>query len=333
MAVKERIVWIDFAKGFTIFLVVFGHINSGFLRSPNFVEHKSLLVFLWDFISTIRMPLFFMVSGFLYYSKRIDSSKKLGKSILQKLINLGIPYFIFSILFWALKMLISDSVNYSLTWNDLYWLPIKPIEYFWFLYVLFFIFAITEVLDFCFKNKTIVFVIILAVTIIAWNYKIDNLVIRKILSMTIYFYIGKMLHTQVDILKNNRFVCLCLFFYLVMTCFQLVFQIEYQGFHFVVSVAGVFVLLSIAMRLNPQRKIVRYFASAGLITMPIYVLHPPIGASVRMLLLKLGTDNLVLHFVAGVLITWLFSILVYRQASKSRYIDFLFYPGKYLKIK
>lgn len=76
---KERIVWIDIAKGISIILVALGHM--GIVNIPFFGE--------W--LSSFRMPFFFFVSGILFSTKN-DISLFLKKRI-RSLIR---PYIIFS---------------------------------------------------------------------------------------------------------------------------------------------------------------------------------------------------------------------------------------------
>lgn len=78
---KKRIDWIDTAKGIGIILVVLGHVN----------QNKNLQYFIYSF----HMPLFFIISGYLYETKEKYIQKK-AKRIL-------IPYLIFSLctyLYW-----------------------------------------------------------------------------------------------------------------------------------------------------------------------------------------------------------------------------------------
>ena len=77
----QRLEWIDITKGFAIFLMVFGH--SGI--------PKSISNYIWSF----HMPLFFIISGYLYNASKYKSLI----SLLQKRIyTLIVPYIIFSIL-------------------------------------------------------------------------------------------------------------------------------------------------------------------------------------------------------------------------------------------
>ncbi len=70
-----RIQWIDIAKGIGIILVIIGHV--------------SINANINDFIYSFHMPLFFIISGFLYKPKKNFVKNKV-RSIL-------IPYFVFSI--------------------------------------------------------------------------------------------------------------------------------------------------------------------------------------------------------------------------------------------
>ena len=80
---NNRIVWVDIAKGIGIILVLIGHIS----------QNKNLHYFIYSF----HMPLFFIISGYLYSEKEQYVRKK-AKSIL-------LPYLFWSIvsfLYWVL---------------------------------------------------------------------------------------------------------------------------------------------------------------------------------------------------------------------------------------
>ena len=79
---KNRIAWIDNAKGIGILCVLFGHLALN--------EGNNLHLFTW--IYSFHMPLFFFLSGLTYRPK---STKE---TIRSKIKSLGIPYLLFSIL-------------------------------------------------------------------------------------------------------------------------------------------------------------------------------------------------------------------------------------------
>ena len=59
---KKDIVWLDYARTIGIFLVVFGHVLQQFSSFEGYGICKTL----WNYIYLFHMPLFFIISGFLF---------------------------------------------------------------------------------------------------------------------------------------------------------------------------------------------------------------------------------------------------------------------------
>lgn len=85
----QNILWVDYAKFFGIFLMIFGHIIS--------IDSH-----IYNFIYLFHMPLFFILSGYLYKKR----SKK--ENFTKILWGLLIPYYIYQFLYLPLR--ISDLV-------------------------------------------------------------------------------------------------------------------------------------------------------------------------------------------------------------------------------
>lgn len=89
---KERIEWIDLAKGMSIILVAYGHM--GLAGIP----------FLGGWLAAFRMPFFFMVSGLLFNAAKYPS---LISFLQRRWATLIRPFFIFSALvlgtYWCLE--------------------------------------------------------------------------------------------------------------------------------------------------------------------------------------------------------------------------------------
>lgn len=79
--IGQRIHWIDWAKAIGIIIVVLGH-----LKSP-----------LCNWIFLFHMPLFFMLSGYMY--KRVSVKAEIGRSVKSLLMPYFIYYAFFSILY------------------------------------------------------------------------------------------------------------------------------------------------------------------------------------------------------------------------------------------
>ena len=85
----KRIEWIDIAKGMGIIYVVLSHVYS-------------IPAALSNYIYSFHMPLFFFLSGYLFFENKYKSVAEFLKKRVQTLV---IPYFIFSFItcaYWAL---------------------------------------------------------------------------------------------------------------------------------------------------------------------------------------------------------------------------------------
>ena len=63
----KRIEWLDSCKGFAIMLVVIGHIVDGYTDAELFVGYFQLMNAVHNVIYSFHMPLFFTLSGYIFY--------------------------------------------------------------------------------------------------------------------------------------------------------------------------------------------------------------------------------------------------------------------------
>ena len=82
---KNRIDWIDMAKGYGMLAVIIAHICVGPLHT-------------W--IYTFHMPLFFFLSGYVFSNKEAFNIfiKKKAKALIVPYFSLGIPTVVFTVL-------------------------------------------------------------------------------------------------------------------------------------------------------------------------------------------------------------------------------------------
>ena len=129
-AARQRLLWLDYAKGIGILLVVVGHLMRG-LVDNGLVDPQAPGYQWFDFtLYTFHMPLFFFLSG-LTAAASLDKGR--GPFIKGKLWTIAYPYVLWSIAFGILRVLFSSK---GVTWDRLAWIPIYPMSIFWFLYVL-----------------------------------------------------------------------------------------------------------------------------------------------------------------------------------------------------
>ena len=146
----ERNVLVDRLKGYACFLVLFGHVIRGIRTAgidvPGFFEGMEL--FIWSF----HVALFLFLSGVVY---RLTGEWRKHKTrhgfILHKLLNLGIPYVTFSVVYIAINSFVGQANNQS-SLKDILFIWKTPVAQYWFLYALFFLFCIWGALSGILKN-------------------------------------------------------------------------------------------------------------------------------------------------------------------------------------
>ena len=90
---NKNILWVDIAKFIAMFLVVFEHVVLAFK-----LNDTSYIAYFRNVVVTFHMPLFFLISGYLYKQKsRFENYEK----ILWALI---VPYFIYQFLYLPMKL-------------------------------------------------------------------------------------------------------------------------------------------------------------------------------------------------------------------------------------
>ncbi len=134
---STRHLWVDYAKGVAIILVLYRHVFEGIKNSGIdvskyiFLEEGNIIFF------SFRMPLFFIVSGIFISS---SFAKRGMKNFVQtKMRSILYPYFLWGIIQITLQLIFSEYVNGPMKFSDyldLFYLP-REIEQFWYLYALF----------------------------------------------------------------------------------------------------------------------------------------------------------------------------------------------------
>ena len=129
---KKTFIQIDALKGLAIFLVILGH---GIIYYPIDLHQNTICKFIFDWLSSVHMPLFFIISGFCFSFKN-----GYFPYIAKKIKRILIPYVVFNAIDIIPRFLFQEMVNRPRSIPE----SIRRIllnggEY-WFLYVLFIIF-------------------------------------------------------------------------------------------------------------------------------------------------------------------------------------------------
>lgn len=125
---------IDSARGIGIILVVFGHAWRGAFGA-GLLPDTALFAAIDRGIYAFHMPLFFFLSGLLF----LDTLAKYRAGVLLKgrVTRLLWPMALWTWLFFGLKLMGGASVNAPVSLADMPVIPLPPYEHLWFLWALF----------------------------------------------------------------------------------------------------------------------------------------------------------------------------------------------------
>ena len=330
---KNRIDYIDIARGLAIMLIVVGHIINKSM-------HTSLLI---KIIYSFHVALFFLISGYLF-----NSNKKITEFAKNKFIRLMIPYFFWSVVFLIPYYIFGRDVGGQLGISSSY--DIKTILYnivygngnssalrqnsaLWFLPALF----TTEIFFYFLINlfkeskKYILFFICIVIGILSQTYLKIYLPwgINSFLNIGVYFMVGNIFKdiniSKFSNIKISFIAFFTLFFGLIAAFFntETINCIEYSyGNIYLAYISGTllsifFILISYKISKN---KILSYI---GKNTMSILIFHKLI---ILVFQTKLGiisklliNSNFYVEFIIGIIvmfITIIVSIVIGKTIKK-----------------
>lgn len=260
-------------RALSILIVVLGHSIILYSSSWGFYESVNKVVILdklKDIINLIQMPLFFSLSGFLFYYT-INKNSSLKEFFLKKVKRLLIPFITIG-LFWMIP--IKLLVNYPAYQNIKL---IKIIEklligtdsgHLWYLPTLFIIFLIMYILKNVINKKhNLLFLLVLILLEIISNNLNLCLYVKQSLHYMYFFYIGFLIkkHEKVDLNLYGITLCLLISFFLV----KAYGNIEIISLIF----ATLFILFIYKVMSEKENKFVKLISDNSY---GIYLLHSPL---------------------------------------------------------
>lgn len=110
----------------------------GYTGKYSLPQYQPLIDYVVYIIYTFHMPLFFILSGYVYGLREVKRTKtEYLNFVKKKALVLMVPYYITGVITVLIKLPFSRTTTYGYTLNDILLLPIKPVEQLWFIYVLF----------------------------------------------------------------------------------------------------------------------------------------------------------------------------------------------------
>ena len=228
---KSRINWIDFGKGFSIFLVLVGHVLLGLYQSEKFPAADNILSLLVAQVYIFHIPVFFALSG--YFFKPISDLKEFWQYAKKKTIIFGLPYIFYSIIHFGLQKVAGASVRVPTTMSDLLNIYKDPLGVSWYLYILWSILIIYGLVSILIKNRRMLFLISVFAYCLTLFIRTDIFIIQRTLVWGICFFLGSVLsEVHFDKINLKKFLLFfVLFDFIYMFAWFLFYEIDSKKEH------------------------------------------------------------------------------------------------------
>lgn len=330
VALTKKDPHVETLRGLAIILVVLGHMigysSTGGMR----VADDSLLRYLYYTLEYVRLPLFTVISGWVYANKPVDAENR-RRFLGGKFRRLLIPMFVISTFLFLFRMIVpgtNTTPHMSELPRNLY----LPYDVYWYLFSLFVIFIVITLLDTqAFFRKAQGWLATLTCAFlflfVSENFldPVPNLFSFKGAAYLFpFFLIGIGLYRYSDILLNERVTLLILLIFIAAFVVQQLVWFGYfpvQERHSIlgmtVGISGVLLLFRLKLRNNLLIWIGGYAYG-------IFLFHVFFTGGSRIVLNKLGIENQFVMLVLGVTLAIFLSILTESLIKRSRTLRFFF---------
>lgn len=354
----SRDVIIDSLRGLGIILVVIAHVSGGFDYSN---LSSDTIAFIGDYIDGFHMPLFFILAGYAHGMKeRFSYGQRLWPYVKKSLTELYIPGLYFSLLYWLPKFFMLSNPAFAaenfrtVSFIDIFRIPVYGFNLYWFLFSLFFVKSIHMFFERYMKSESLhvifwllTYAIVIFTTEATEGFEFSpflrdtaNFLVRDEHYYFSVFYVGIYFHIGF-LMKRHSFIpqkiTTGIILFIIGTAF-------FTASHFYelrniftrtgTSISMTLALFIIFYDLNISNKIL---VTCGVYSMVIYCLHNYIIALCRVLFrltgLSSSAEPLMLFVICALIaiIIPLMIVCIYKNVKCLRWIEYIFYPGRYKK--
>ena len=300
---RDRLHWVDYAKGIGIFLVVVGHVLRGLVNS-SILEESKLLGFVDRWIYGFHMPLFFFISG-LFVVRSL--SKPFKDFLLDKLYVIAYPYFLWSLIQMAIQALASRyTTTNQISLADIWQIIYQPYQQFWFFYTLFAILIVYGILH---KLKlSPIFFLIFAVFLYCLHGLNVNFGSWSVLYLfrrhAIYFALGVIFGSATWLSVKNQINHFALILITLGGYIAVGLAVQFQLTENVIAIPliamlGIAATVALAVLLG-KFNLLFFVKNWGIFSLEIFVVHTITASVFRIVLQKFfGLTEPVMHFALG----------------------------------
>ena len=323
---RERVEWIDSAKGIAILLVVIGHVVGGYTGSYGIPRYQEFIDYIVWIIYTFHMPLFFCLSGYVYRISinRISNRTGYQNFIKKKTRVLMVPYYIFSTIQILIKLPLQGKISSVLSWKNILLLPVYAVDQYWFLYTLFLCFILIAYLDWkadSWKLTACLAIGMWVVTSLINGFGTDFVlecfqIPLRVGGFFVFFCFGARLcdlkcrFTGIQVIISGMIFLLLQW---VVYCNDIESGIGVSVMRACLALTATITVFYLANKKVVRR--IKWLRYVGKNSMSIYVVHVVLCAAIRILLYKAGIMNFAIHLFFGIVLSIVIPLLLQHMLS------------------
>lgn len=330
----NREYWLDLVKGLAIIGVVLQH------SLQRTIYYFDLGEAFWlptanDFVASVNMQWFFVVSGYIYFVRRDKYLADAKTFFKTRFIDLMIPYLILGPVIWFGKFTLSAYVKNPVTINDLLDMFVTPIAFMWFIYVLFFVEIIIYALDKLTRWRWELTLAILFVVYVILHVTIGRG--KDVFRLTTYYlfwyYLGGIFVFYKGLINSNAnklisggalwIIAFILHLGLKNTPVDKILGIVY-------ALSSTMFVTMFFRKYCSENKVNSLLNYLGNRTMYIYILNPIIINGLRQVLVKTQINDIAINFITFFLGAILIACLIAEIGKRFALVGFIFTPRKYI---
>lgn len=331
---EKREIWLDYLRAFACILVSLGHMFMSFQEAA--IIRDSILVSCFvEIIYHFHVYIFFFCSGYLFqksFLKHVEKRTYIAKKLV-KCLDFIIIYILFSGITYFIKVMLSGDVNSPVEHTFLDVLLKYPINQMWYMYAISVITLCTPVIR---TDRTCGITLLAALCMrmimcIPGCSEVIPIPLRYLFMNQIWFVLGGIWAYKGVILKKWASIALAVFF-LAMSAMAYAYRISDDVLNTVLTATGVLASAELFRWLTKDKeKMSLVWKLISKYMLQIYLLHTICAAGIRIVLLKLGIMNFSIHFVMGILFSFVVPIVCAAFAERVKVLNIVFYPTKTVK--
>lgn len=330
-AVRKREVWVDYLKAVACLSVLTFHVIYGLQNAG--LPCGMVLTVIKEFCGLFQIPAFMFASGYLFSKKPIGNYFKFEG---RKLLNLGVPYIVFSAVYYFVNVSFSSSVNFTYTPKDLIGIYMTPLAQYWYIFATILIFLFLPMLELVIRNEFILLAFLITWKVVNSYYLSYTNFDYFFSQYAFYFYLGVLYgrHHESLSVKKDKVTNVIPVMVLCIVVFGSRYFFDWQSMTPIIEIfipiltTYLFVYLFEVYEKKVENKFLKVVAKYSF---QIYLLHTMVTAAMRIIMTKVGVTNQWIQFVVGWGVGLGVTMFVAWFCEKTVVLNVFFFPERTVK--